>query len=504
MQIAKRCLSMIVLTAIITIALTTVPALAREWTILGPRALGMGGAHVAVANDATAGYWNPAAYGFIGNQDGGDYAKRDWSVGLSAGAGISIHEGIGEMLDEISNYDFDELGGQIQAEDVDNYIQLLSALKKFDENENRAVKVTMNGQLGAQVGHFGIAGINLSEISAKGDIDTVNILPETGVVEGDIINDYLSDTAYLNGGTPIGPGYTYSYFINVGERNALINSIANLDGWDNATAKNFVQAVDNGLSQVPTEDIPDDITTDIQNVAQIASDAQKGGSFDDNDSKLLFKGISVFEVPLTYGYAITEDFAVGGNFKFMKARTYNVEIPVFDTEFEDALDDAQDDYLDSSNFGIDLGMLYRFGDDLRIGIVGRNLNSPKFDMKNNDSIKEKFQLRAGICYKPLSFLMLAADFDITKNDTTITGGYKSQNLSIGAELNLFKFLYLRSGAYKNIAESDIGLVYTAGLGLNFWLFNFDAGVSMASEKEIIDDDEYPREIKAEFALSMLF
>lgn len=177
---------MIVLTAIITIAFT-VPALARDWNILGPRALGMGGAHVAVANDKTAGYWNPAAYGFFGNKDGGDYAKRERSVGLNAGTGISIHEGLGEMLDEISNYDFDELGGQIQAEDVDDYIQLLSALKKFDENENRAIKVTMNGQIGVQVGHFGIAGITLSEVSAKGDIDTVNIVPTDVVGALDII-----------------------------------------------------------------------------------------------------------------------------------------------------------------------------------------------------------------------------------------------------------------------------------------------------------------------------
>lgn len=313
--------------------------------------------------------------------------------------------------------------------------------------------------------------------------------------------DCLSDTANLNDGTAVPTG---NYYFNAVTKNDLIATIKDLNGWDETSATNFVQAVDYGLSNVPEEEIPADITADIRNVAQMAADAQTGGSFDDNDSKLIFKGIAVFEVPLTYGYAITENFAVGGNFKFMKARTYNIEIPVFDTEFEDALDEAQDDYTDSSNFGIDFGMLYRFGDDLRIGIVGRNLNSPEFDMTNNDSIKEKLQLRAGICYKPLSSLMLAADFDITKNDTTISGGYKSQNLSIGAELNLFKFLYLRGGAYKNIAESDIGLVYTAGLGLNFWLFNFDAGISMASEKEIIDDDEYPREIKAEFALSMLF
>ena len=48
-------------------ALTMLSATAQagEWQILGPRALGMGGAHVAVASDAHANYWNPAAYGFL-------------------------------------------------------------------------------------------------------------------------------------------------------------------------------------------------------------------------------------------------------------------------------------------------------------------------------------------------------------------------------------------------------------------------------------------------------
>ena len=46
---------------------------AREWTIVGPRALGMGGAGVAVANDATASYWNPAAFGFFKDSTGGEY-----------------------------------------------------------------------------------------------------------------------------------------------------------------------------------------------------------------------------------------------------------------------------------------------------------------------------------------------------------------------------------------------------------------------------------------------
>jgi hypothetical protein len=501
MRILTKCYVLIFLLALIT---CPTAASAREWSIVGPRALGMGGANVAVANDVTASYWNPAAYGFFSKEGGGDYAKRDWSATVSAGVGASIHEELGEKLDEISEYDFDDLDeGVIQAQDVDDYVQLLSALKAFDENENRAAKVSADAQFGVQVGHFGVGGMVLAEISAKGDIDTVNIVP-TNVAGTQDITTYLSD------GTSIpAPPIAGDYYFTAAEKIDLVTTIAALDEWTNAEATDFVNAVDYGLSQAPAGTVPSDIATDVVIVAQMADDAVTGKSFDENASVLIFKGIAVTEIPVTYGYPITEDLAIGGNLKYMKARTYNVAVKIFDTDFDDALDDARDDYEESTNFGVDLGLLYRFGDDLRVGLVGRNLNSPKFDMKkrlpsDDGSIEEEPQLRAGVCYKPVSFIILAADCDLTKNDTTISGSYKSQNVSLGAELNLIEFLRLRVGAYKNIAESDIGWVYTAGFGLNFWLFNLDAGAAMASESETIDEDDIPKEVRAEFALSMLF
>jgi len=201
----------------------------------------------------------------------------------------------------------------------------------------------------------------------------------------------------------------------------------------------------------------------------------------------------------------------------MKGRTYDTEVPAFDKDFSDLLDDARDNYEDSTAFGVDLAALYRVG-DLRIGIVGRNLNRPKFDVKrytydfvNNqynsptsDEITEEPQVRAGIAYKPLPILTLAADYDLTENDTTVSNDYKSRNIAVGAELDLLKFLKLRAGMYKNLSESDMGNIYTAGLGLNLYLFNLDAGVSWASEKATIDDEDYPKEVRGEVALSMLF
>jgi len=473
-----------------------------EWAIVGPRALGMGGANVAVANDATASYWNPGAFGFFSNPTGGDYGKRDWSAQLpEVGVGVQVHEDLGEELNKISQFDFDTLdSGQISAASVSDFIQLVSALKSFDANQNRAITVLANGGSRVQVGHFGIGGYLSGSVSAKGDLDLVNISPVSSGAATDTIAA-LSDTIAnnFNDGSPVPTG-DYFFATDPTAETSLITNISILPGWDITTATNFVQAVDYGLGQAGIT-VPPEITTLIADVAQLASDTvlSGGGSFSDNESKLLFKGIAVLETPLTYGRAITDDFAIGGNFKYMQARVYDISVPIFDTQFEDALGTATDTFIEKNNFGIDLGLLYRFGDDLRVGLVGRNLNSPKFDV-----FKEKPQIRAGFAYKPISFVTLATDVDLTQNETTVGSDFKSQNFGAGMELRLFKILQVRGGAYKNLAQNDIGLVYTAGMGLNLWLINLDLGVSMASENNKIDDQDVPKEARAEFALSMLF
>lgn len=487
---------------------------AREWTIVGPRALGMGGANVAVANDASAGYWNPAAFGFFKNKEGGEYGRRKWSASVDAGFGVQVHEELGEILNNITQIDFDTVNTDtILANNVLNFVNLVNYLKEFDDNPNRALSIAMNGGLRVQASHYGIAGYVFSDISAKGDLDLLNIAPAATGAQFSIA-DFTNPANYgcstptcLSGTLPATPKT-----LTQDQQNVLNNYLTTELGWTGSESANFINAIDNGLTQAKNngQAIPVDIVVKIENVAELGNSAvDSGGPLAENKSILLFKGIAVAEVPFTYGHSLTEDFALGTTIKYMKARVYNQEVSVFDTEFSDALSDAQEDYMESQNFGIDLGLLYRFGDDLRVGLVGHNLNSPEFDMKplfpgDTDKIKEKAQLRGGIAYKPLSFVTLAMDYDLTKNDTTISESYKSQNLGGGLEINLLKILQLRAGAYKNLAKDDIGPVYTAGLGLNLWLVNIDLGASLSPDTTTIDENDIPKEVRAELALSALF
>ena len=156
---------------------------AREWTIVGPRALGMGGANVAVANDATASYWNPAAYGFFGNKEGGEYGKRDFSGVLDAGLGYQVHENLGEELDKIATFNYDNLdNGAISPAGISDFLSLVNQLKAFNDNKNRTLTIQLNGGLRVQVGRFGVGGYVFNDVSAKGELDLVNISPvATGV-----------------------------------------------------------------------------------------------------------------------------------------------------------------------------------------------------------------------------------------------------------------------------------------------------------------------------------
>ena len=61
-----RSLSSAVLALIIPL-LTSVPASAQTFETVGTQAAGMGGAFVAVADDATAVYWNPAGLALGGS-----------------------------------------------------------------------------------------------------------------------------------------------------------------------------------------------------------------------------------------------------------------------------------------------------------------------------------------------------------------------------------------------------------------------------------------------------
>jgi len=494
----ERRFGLLFFTVLLSLALSTVSH-AREWQIVGPRALGMGGANVAVANDATATYWNPAAYGFFKGVEDDSYGKRNWSTSLGLGIAAQLHGDFGDILSDINDIDFDGLNdGSIPAEKVSDFISLLDALDSFDAGSNKAATVLADARLNVQVGHFGVGLQAFADVSAIPIVDRKNIAP--GNTPSFTIDDTIDEfTNPANLGCP--PPCTGGSGLNPAQEADLINHLTTNLGWTSTQAQNYVNAVDNGLGQAGVTASDEDVAQ-IETAASVADRAAGSGPLSQNKSKLKFRGLLISEVPLSYGRTISDKLAVGGNIKFMKAKVVKADIQLLDEEgrdFGDQLDDALDNTVNKSNFGLDLGMLYRLNEKFRVGLVGRNLNSPSFA-----GLKEKAQLRTGLAYQPRPYLLLAADLDLTKNETSLGSSYKSRNIGAGLEVNLFKILQLRGGVYKNIEESDIGLVYTAGLGLNLWAVNLDLGASRSKDDTKLDGDSVPEEVRLAFALSTLF
>ncbi len=236
------------------------------------------------------------------------------------------------------------------------------------------------------------------------------------------------------------------------------------------------------------------------------SKSEVTGSIEDNKTSIAANGISLIEVPLTYGHPISDSLAIGFNLKYIQANVFKTEkgdITLFNKDSSDIADELDKYYKESSNFAVDAGILFQPVNWLKLGVVGKYLNSPEFDDPKGGKIKVKPQARAGIALNPFETLTIAADIDLTENETTFPG-YKSRNIGGGIEWDILKFLALRAGLYKNLAETDIDMVYTAGLGLNLWLLRLDVAAAISSNKSRFDNKSFPEEARVQANLSIEF
>ena len=79
---------------LLLLALSSASARAEEWSFMGARYQGMGGAGVAVVDDVHAPYWNPGALAFGGEQ----------GVALPIGVQAAAEGTILRDIDEVSNF----------------------------------------------------------------------------------------------------------------------------------------------------------------------------------------------------------------------------------------------------------------------------------------------------------------------------------------------------------------------------------------------------------------
>jgi len=371
-------------------------AQAVQFSVLGPRALGMGGASVAAVNDSTAVYWNPAALA--------DFRKVDIRIPVSAA--VRDYADLNNKWSDINNIYSAGLAGDPAA--AAQLQQILLDLNKPDSVTNMDAS----------------GGLLLSIPIAKSAI----ALSALGIGYAEIIP--VIDTVNLNTAPT-----------------ATTDSIAN------------------------------------------------------NNSAATGIGIITVEPAISFATSLGDSIFIGANAKMIYASTFIHSAYLRTGDFNTFIDNLNNSETRSNKASVDAGILVKPVKSLNLGVVGRYLNSPSFPVNGivaektagpqgviaasvSGEIELKPQYRAGVAWKPLDNLTLSADYDLSRNKS-LTEITEDQTLSGGVELTMLnEVLSLRAGAYKNTANTNANVVYTAGLGVRIYAFRLDlAGAYDFKEQE---------------------
>ena len=119
--------------------------LAAGFAIVGPRALGMGGAHVAVVDDATAMYWNPAAIAAYNT------LKFQLPLGVQVVEHNDIIDTLSDIDDVLGDYDISDPEVCLDTDRLDQLVELFTKLDKSGTG------ITARGNVGLLTSRGGTA-----------------------------------------------------------------------------------------------------------------------------------------------------------------------------------------------------------------------------------------------------------------------------------------------------------------------------------------------------------
>ncbi len=510
-----------------------VMAQAVEFQPIG--ALGMGGAGVARNNGALTAYWNPA---------GGAFNDSPFAMNLGVGIGAKGSDGLTENVDRMSDIKFDSVKnfnktgpGAVNA--VGDMVKLVTII---DDINKRGGNLALNGQVPVafSIKHvsFGIYGNFEGYVQPKADAN--NVLPNTVTTTGTGTTTTTTTSVTDLYDAVKGQTYTPSGYFSTDQLTSLANEF-NKTLNNPANSLQLATAIDNQLngSGIPADTALTSLTTTL--IPALTTTGGNTKTFDKNTTSAMTKAIMYYEVPLSYGHPF--DFGnygklgIGATAKVISGSVYQNQVLLVNRPGGDSagsgdlVKDITKNSKSSVNFGLDLGALYKYDKWLSVGLVAKNLNSPKFTAPEYDqpkfdesidpitnkpkgmsSTKVKGgdvtldpQVRFGVSLDPFSWLTIASDLDLTANNTVAPGtvvgsSVKSRNFGGGLELHPYSWLRLRGGAYKNLANSDIGTVLTAGLTL----FVLDIDGAFATDTFKLKGSTIPQEAKIQIAMSFAF
>jgi len=472
-------------------------ASAAEFSPASVRALGMGGSSVASTHGVDASYWNPAAYGFFGEDaseaDNNGMSEKDFGLDIpNVVGGLSVYgplESNRLKLEAMPDPTSLPSTGTLNNAQIKVAADVINGLSSLDTSSDMGANAFVAGGVGVRVLNYGLGARATADISISTSIDNINV--GFGNVFGSIgggvalpslpVPSYFSPTQEATMVSSLtGTGLT------IGEANAVVA------GYDAALAAPGSGAA--GQQQ--------------QNTAAMSTIANASGTdLTSNQTSLSTRGVAISEVGFTYGYAINDELSVGTVLKYMQADIIAFDAKIFsqNTNF----DINQNNVETSTGFGLDLGLMYRIP-EWQIGLTMRNINKPTFEHSGAGTFSGKpytYTLKPaaklGAAWIPSDTFTIELGLDLTENEGAVSSS-KSKYWNMGMEWDIWNVVALRLGAFQNMSQSDIGLVPTAGFGLNLWAVRVDVGVAASTKKVTLDGSENPAYLAAGIALAADF
>ncbi len=505
----------------IVLALTAQTSYGEKWQTVGARAMAMGGAGVAAATGSAQQYYNPALLATQDNLHNND-------VMLNVNAELEATEKIltaasklKDMTDKFNT--IKNLSGQASADQMKSIAETLSAIKDMDLNNTGAL-INTNAGIATKLKKLAISVRSYVSAGITPIVDTQNI-SLTGTGTNISLGSKSTATGYESSADKIK---------NVLDKYGLTSSLGSLLGHSEYSSTELANAIinmakDAGSTDAQITAMADALANELPNAADIIKAASTGGNYSQNKTQVLVDAGAFTELAVGYGYEVFKGIQIGGNIKFINGQMAETGIMVLSDKkkMEKTVEDAFDNRKSSNNVGVDLGVLFDFSKFFErdiilspsVGLVARNINSPSFDRPNkpssvsadlqwnSGSYSLDRQVRAGAALKPLNWLTVAADIDLTENKTTVSG-FNSRDLAFGAEINLINkksfYIPLRAGINKNIANSNAALEYTLGTGISGTGFTLELAGGVSSKKTKIDGNEIPASASVALNLGVLF
>lgn len=418
---------------LLILLLVSTATLATE--IYGPRAMAMGGAQVALVEDGTAVYWNPAALG-----------RRDIIFAADPVWGFTVADNITEQMNAFQDC-YSNPPDTTDPNELIGFIDDFSSA--LDDFNKPGTGVTGNMHVGvtAMIGPIGVSWINVTKMEIGPGMDSQT--------------SRLIDEQYFN----TGPQYQREIMIRTLYQKGLL------------TTQEFNLLRNQGWYTTPNDNI----------------------GLSENMSMIVVSGFSQHDFGVTYAYSFKlgrHDFlAIGGTAKFIYGQRYDNELKVlsggkldpdvFTTGpnwlFTNVL--GLDAVATGYGFSMDIGVQAMLGRFIHLGVVGRNIipTEINWDSDSLEPTKLDPQVRFGLGFELFDSLTIAMDIDALETDYTVTARVIENNvwiekeivvdrvrdLSFGVEWNIADIFAIRAGIntnYNTLIEDQAKTTFLATLG----------------------------------------